>query len=330
MTPDIMHDEQHRDEAPGALRIDETRPRVGFIGMGGMGSRMASRLLGAGYGVTVYNRARSRTHPLEQRGAKVAGEPATLAAGADIVFSSVADDAAVVSVLAGRGGAFTAARPGTIFVDMSTVAPATSRSLHEAAARQGMAFLDAPVSGTTSIAEQGKLVVFVGGEQSVYERWKPILGVLGRESFYMGPAGSGAMMKLCVNTVLGVGMQALAEALALGLKGGLERDRLLDVIGRTAVVSPSQISKLRNAGSGAYPPEFPLRLMLKDFRLIAETAMHLSAAMPGTAAALRTCSVEFDRQSAAGRDEDFSSIIRAMEHMARDSTDASVADGLVV
>jgi 3-hydroxyisobutyrate dehydrogenase-like beta-hydroxyacid dehydrogenase len=138
------------------------------------------------------------------------------------------------------------------------------------------------------------------------------------------------MMKLCVNTLLGVGMQALAEALALGLKGGLERERLLDVIGRTAVVSPSQLSKLRNAGSGAYPPEFPLRLMLKDFRLIAETAMHLSAAMPGTAAALRTCSVEFDRQSAAGRDEDFSSIIRAMEHMARDCNDASVADGLVV
>jgi 3-hydroxyisobutyrate dehydrogenase-like beta-hydroxyacid dehydrogenase len=301
---------------------DDTKPRVGFIGMGGMGSRMASRLLAAGYDLTVYNRARERAHALEERGAKVAAQPGTLAAGCDIVFSSVADDAAVESVMWGRAGALTAARPGTIFIEMSTISPTTSRSLHEAAERKGIAVLDVPVSGTTSIAEQGQLVLFVGGEKSVYESCTPILSVLGRESFYMGASGSGTLMKLCVNTLLGVGMQALAEALAFGLKGGLERDRLLEVIGRTAVVSPSQVSKLRNASSSAYPAAFPLRLMFKDFGLIADTAMHLSAVMPGTAAAQRMCGVEFARQSAAGRDEDFSSIIRTMEHMARDEPDA--------
>jgi 3-hydroxyisobutyrate dehydrogenase len=294
---------------------DETKPRVGFIGMGGMGSRMASRLLDAGYSLTIYNRARDRTRALEQRGAKVAERPAMLAAHSDIVFSSVADDAAVESVMLEEGGALTAARPGTIFIEMSTVSPATSRRLYEAAREKEIALLDAPVSGTTSTAEQGQLVVFVGGEKSVYETCKPILSVLGRESFYMGPSGAGAMMKLCVNTLLGVGMQALAEALAFGLKGGLERERLLEVIGKTAVVSPSQISKLRNVSSGAYPPAFPLRLMFKDFGLVVDTAMHLSAVMPSTAAAQQMCAVEFARQSAAHRDEDFSSIIRTMEQI---------------
>jgi 3-hydroxyisobutyrate dehydrogenase-like beta-hydroxyacid dehydrogenase len=276
---------------------------------------MASRLLEAGYSLTIYNRARDRTRALEQRGAKVAERPAMLAAHSDIVFSSVADDAAVESVMLGQGGALTAARPGTIFIEMSTVSPATSRRLNEAAREKEIALLDAPVSGTTSTAEQGQLVIFVGGEKSVYETCKPILSVLGRESFYMGPSGAGAMMKLCVNTLLGVGMQALAEALAFGLKGGLERERLLEVIGKTAVVSPSQISKLRNVSSGAYPPAFPLRLMFKDFGLVVDTAMHLSAVMPSTAAAQQMCAVEFARQSAAHRDEDFSSIIRTMEQI---------------
>jgi 3-hydroxyisobutyrate dehydrogenase-like beta-hydroxyacid dehydrogenase len=277
---------------------------------------MASRLLAAGYSLTVYNRSRERTHTLEQAGAKVAALPATLAAGSDIVFSSLADDAAVESVMLGKEGALTAARPGTTFIEMSTISPTTSRSLHEAALKKGLAFLDAPVSGTTSIAKEGQLVVFVGGEQFVYESCKPILGVLGRKSFYMGPGGAGTTMKLCVNTLLGVGMQALAEALAFGLKGGLERDRLLEVIGQTAVVSSSQISKLKNVSGDTYPPEFPLRLMSKDFGLIAETAMNLSATMPSTAAAQKMCAVEFARQSAAHREEDFSSIIRAMEQMA--------------
>jgi 3-hydroxyisobutyrate dehydrogenase-like beta-hydroxyacid dehydrogenase len=297
---------------------EQNKPSVGFIGLGGMGSRMATRLLDAGYPLSIYNRSRERTHILEQRGANVAALPATLAAGCDVVFSSVADDAAVESVMLGQGAAFAAARPGTVFVDMSTVSPDTSRRLHAAALDKAIAFLDAPVSGTTSIAEQGQLVIFVGGKETVYERCKPILGVLGKESFYMGRSGAGAMMKLCVNTLLGVGMQALAEALAFGLKGGLQRDRLLEVIGSTAVVSRSQISKLKNAAASAYPAEFPLRLMSKDFGLIESTAMALSAAMPSTSAAQRMCAMELARQSAARRDEDFSSIIRAMEQVAAD------------
>jgi 3-hydroxyisobutyrate dehydrogenase-like beta-hydroxyacid dehydrogenase len=295
----------------------QSSPRLGFIGMGAMGSRMAGRLLAAGYDLTVYNRERERTHLLAQRGAKVAETPGDLAARTDIVLSSVADDAAVENVMTGSDGALAAARPGTIFIEMSTISPAMSRRLYEAALRKRVSVLDSPVSGSTPQAEQGQLVVFVGGEKTVYDRSQKILGVLARESFYMGPPGSGVTMKLCVNTLLGLGMQALAEAVTLGLKGGLQRERLLEVLGGTVVLSPSQKSKLENVLKDAYPATFPLRLMLKDFGLILDTAMHSATPMPITAAAQQVCAAELAKQSAAGRDEDFSSVVRTMEQMAQ-------------
>jgi 3-hydroxyisobutyrate dehydrogenase-like beta-hydroxyacid dehydrogenase len=295
---------------------NDPQPRLGFIGMGGMGSRMAARLLDAGYDLTVYNRERERTVPLEQRGARVATTPRDLAAGAEIVLSCVVDDAAVEAVMIGPEGALTAARTGTIFIEMSTVSPATSRRLYETALREQVSVLDAPVSGSTPQAEQGQLLIFVGGDQPVYDRCRPILGILGRESFYLGAAGSGTTMKLCVNTLLGVGMQALAEAIALGLKAGLQRDRFFTALGETAVLSPSQKSKMENARTGEYPATFPLRLMFKDFGLVLKGAMELSVPMPTAAAAQQVCVAEHARQSAAGRDEDFSSVIRAMEQAA--------------
>jgi 3-hydroxyisobutyrate dehydrogenase-like beta-hydroxyacid dehydrogenase len=289
--------------------------RLGFIGMGGMGSRMAARLLVAGYDLTVYNRAPERTEMLAKLGAKVAPTPARLAADVGIVLSSLADDVAVDQVMTGQRGALAGARPGTIFIEMSTIAPATSRRLYEAGRRKGIFVLDAPVSGTTAVAEQGQLIIFAGGEEAVYDRCKTILGVLGKSSFYMGPAGSGAMMKLCANTLLGLGMQALAEAVTLGLKAGLPRERLLEVLGTTAVVSPSQKSKFENISKGVYPSAFPLRLMYKDLKLILRTAGDLSAAMPVTTVAEQVYVTEAARQVVTGRDEDFSSVVRAMEDM---------------
>ena len=294
------------------------KPRLGFIGMGGMGSRMAARLLAAGYDLTIYNRNIARTLVLEKQGARVAPQPAELAAHADIVFSSLADDAAVEKVMLSPGGALAGARPGTVFVEMSTVAPALSRRLHDLAQRKGVFVLDAPVSGTTTVAEKGQLVIFVGGDRAAYEGSLAVLLVLAREAYYMGPAGSGTTMKLCANTLLGLGMQALAEAVAFGLKAGLQRERLVEVLGATAVVSPSQKSKLENVLNEAYPAAFPLRLMSKDYRLILDTAMNLPAAMPATAAAQQVSAAEFARQSAAGRDEDFSSVVRAMEQISNE------------
>lgn len=290
--------------------------RVGFIGLGAMGSRMAGRLLAAHHDVVVYNRTLERARPLEQRGAKVAATPRELAAGAEIVCSSVANDAALEQVMFGPDGALAGTRTGTVLIEMSTVNPRTSRRLHEAARSKGVSVLDAPVSGSTVQAEEGQLVIFVGGEEDVYQKCQPILGALGSKTFYLGASGAGATMKLCVNTLLGLGVQALAEAIALGVKAGLPRERFLQVLGETAVVSPSQKSKLDNARKDEYPAAFALRLMFKDFGLILETAMELSVSMPATAAAVQVAAAEHARQLAAHSEEDFSVVVRAMERLA--------------
>jgi 3-hydroxyisobutyrate dehydrogenase len=149
----------------------------------------------------------------------------------------------------------------------------------------------------------------------MYREYLPILNVLGKSSFYMGPAGSGMATKLCLNTLLGVGIQALAEAIALGLRSGLDHERLLQVLGATTVLSPSQKSKLEHVRTGEYPATFPLRLMYKDFGLISQHALELSVAMPSTAAAAQVCAVEYARNDGQG-DEDFSAVIRTAQRMA--------------
>ncbi len=216
----------------------------------------------------------------------------------------------------GPDGALAGARAGAIVIEMSTVSPRTSRRLHDAARTTGVAVLDAPVSGSTLQAEQGQLVIFVGGDADVYQTCRPLLAVLGSKTFYLGAGGAGATMKLCVNTLLGLGVQALAEAIALGEKAGLERDRFLDALGETAVVSASQKAKLDNARKDQYPAAFALRLMFKDFGLIMETALDLSVPMPATAAAVQVAAAEHARQVAARSDEDFSVVIRAMAQLA--------------
>jgi 3-hydroxyisobutyrate dehydrogenase-like beta-hydroxyacid dehydrogenase len=290
--------------------------RIGFLGLGAMGSRMAGRLLAAKNEIVVYNRTRARAEPFAQRGATIAPSPRELAAEVDVIFSSVANDAALEAVMYGAEGALSGARSGATIVEMSTVNPETSRRLHESAARAGVFVLDAPVSGSTVQAEQGQLVIFVGGEEDAYERCRPLFAVLGAKNFYLGASGSGATMKLCVNAMLGLGVQALAESIALGLKAGLPRERFLQVLGETAVVSPSQKAKIENARKNEYPPAFALSLMFKDFGLILDTAKSLSVPMPATAAAVQVAAAESARQTAAHSDEDFSVVVRAMERAA--------------
>jgi 3-hydroxyisobutyrate dehydrogenase-like beta-hydroxyacid dehydrogenase len=287
-------------------------PHIGFIGLGGMGSRMATRLLNAGYHVTGYDRARGRAEEFQRLGASVGESPLALAGAADVVLSSVTDDAALTQVMLGNEGAFLGARPGSIFIDLSTVHPRTSIRLSEAGLAKGIDVLDAPVSGSTPQAEQGQLVLFVGGELPVYERCQRVLGALGKAALYMGPSGSGSMTKLCVNALLGMGMQALAEALALGERSGLRRGRLLEAFAETSVLSPSQRSKFDNIQRDVYPATFPQRLMFKDFGLILQRALELAVAMPATAAAAQVAAAEHARETAAHVDDDLSVVVRAM------------------
>jgi 3-hydroxyisobutyrate dehydrogenase-like beta-hydroxyacid dehydrogenase len=284
---------------------------IGFIGLGTMGSRMAQRLLKAGYPLVVYNRARSKAEALAAQGAMIADTPRAVAAMCDYVMTSLVDDAAIEAVFYGPDGVLAGARSGVTCIDLSTIAPSTSRRLAEAAAEHGVSMIDAPVSGSTSQAEAGSLIIFIGGDEATYQRSQFLLELLGR-SFYMGPSGKGSTMKLVANTLLGTGMQALAEAITLGEKTGLERDRLLDVLGQTAVIAPSQKAKLDNVRRSEYPTAFALRLMYKDFRLILREATDFAVSMPATAVAQQLCAAEYARR----REEDYSAVVALMENLA--------------
>jgi 3-hydroxyisobutyrate dehydrogenase-like beta-hydroxyacid dehydrogenase len=292
------------------IMSDSMKTKLGFIGMGHMGSHMTGRLLAAGYPVTVYDRSKERSRSIE--GARVAESPSDLAAHSEVVLISVTDDAAVEQVTFGPDGALAGLGEGSRIIDLSTVSPGASRRLYKAARDKGAAMIDAAVSGSVPQVDQGSLVIFVGGDQETYQQCRSILQVLGQHIFYMGSSGMGTTMKLVVNTLLGLGMQALAEAIVLGEKAGLETGLLLEVLEQTAVVSPSQKSKLANVKSDQYPTLFALSLMHKDLGLVMRQAAEISVSMPATAAAEQM----YTAAMAKGTEEDFSVVIRFMQQLA--------------
>jgi 3-hydroxyisobutyrate dehydrogenase len=289
---------------------EQSKPTIGFIGMGHMGSHMAPRLIRAGYHLTIYDRTREKAQAIA--GATVAETPEEAAAHSDIVISIVTNDPALEEVMFGPNGVLAGTHVGSIIIDMSTVSPRTSRHLFQEARAKGVAMIDAAVSGSVPQVEQGSLVIFVGGEQETYQQCKPILDILGQSSFYMGPSGMGTTMKLVVNTLLGLGMQALAEAIALGEKSGIQKGVLLDVLGQTTVLTAGQKAKLANVKHEQYPTQFALSLQHKDLRLILNEADEVSVSMPATAVALQM----YTAALAMGMDEDFSIMIKFMEQLA--------------
>jgi 3-hydroxyisobutyrate dehydrogenase-like beta-hydroxyacid dehydrogenase len=292
--------------------IDRTvtsQSRLGFIGLGYLGSRIARRLAAAGFPMVVYDRDREKAKELAALGAKVAPNPETLAEEADVVLSCLPSDAAVKAVYLDTGKILESSRPGTRIVELSTIAPETSRQIHDAAAKFNVSMLDVAISGSTPSAEAGTLTLFGGGERKVFESVQRIFAPIASQWFYMGPSGSGVAMKLVVNTLLGLGMQSIAEAVALGSGLGLPRELLLEVLAKTAVVAPAHAGKLATAKRNDYAPQFPIRLMSKDFGLILTAAVECGLSMPATEAAAVVNSAEAE----TGGEEDFSAVIRRME-----------------
>lgn len=286
--------------------------KIGFIGLGNMGSRMAGRLLDAGYAMTVYNRDKSKTEPFAKRGAQVANSPREVAAASDVVITMVAHDAALSAVIFGDDGVLAGVKPGATLIDMSSVSPDAVRGVAQAAKDKGARMLDSPVSGSTPQAEQGTLAILVGGDKDVFEDCKPLLEHMGQGLFYMGASEMGATMKLVVNTLLGTQLQTLAEAMVLGLKAGLDKNTLLDTLGQMAHISPGQKGKFENVRKEEYPAQFPLALMYKDYGLIANLAREHAVPMPVTVAAQQICAIE----RAKDKDEDVSAVLRLMEELA--------------
>jgi 3-hydroxyisobutyrate dehydrogenase-like beta-hydroxyacid dehydrogenase len=285
------------------------RRRLGFIGIGYLGSRIARRLVDAGFPMVVYDRDHSKTGELAALGAEVATSPERLAREVDVVLSCLANDAAVEDVYLGTSEILRNTRPGAQIMEMSTISPESSRRLYQAARQRGVSALDVAISGSTPAAEAGKLTLFGGGDREVFEGATPIFRAIASQWFYMGPSGSGVAMKLVVNTLLGVEMQALAEAVALGSKLDLPRDLVLDTLAKTAVVAPALTGKLASAKKDDYTPQFAVRLMHKDFGLILAAASQFGLSMPATEAAAAINSQE----AASGIEEDFSAVIHRME-----------------
>ncbi|MBE7555816.1 MAG: NAD(P)-dependent oxidoreductase [Anaerolineales bacterium] len=259
--------------------------KIGFIGLGRMGSPMALNLVRAGYSVTVYNRTPEKTKPLAEAGAAVAGSLAEAASNAEIVFTMVSDSTALQDVVLGPVGLLDSLQPGSVLIDMSTVDPKVSRQVAEAVRARGAYMLDAPVSGSTMLAEQGTLSIMVGGEESVHERVREVLLKMGSRTTHVGPNGAAASLKLAVNIIIGVTMEVLAESVVLAQRAGVAPEIAVEVLSNSAVASPFLKYKAPQLLQPLGPAAFTASMMQKDFTLALQMARETGVPLPATAAA---------------------------------------------
>ena len=258
---------------------------VGLLGTGRMGSAMARALHAAGFELVLWNRSPEPAVALAgELGGRVADSPADVAAAADVCVTMLADGAAVEAVYGGPDGLIAGARRSTVLIDASTVPPSTLRAFDDAARARGAGLLDAPVSGSVALAEAGRLTLMVGGEAADVERARPVLDALGSTIFHLGPLGSGAAMKLAVNTVIFGLNGALAEALVLAEAAGIAPEVAYDVLTASAVGAP-YVGYKRAAflDPDGTPVGFALALATKDLALIADLAASVGVAIPQTA-----------------------------------------------
>jgi 3-hydroxyisobutyrate dehydrogenase len=290
--------------------------QIGFIGIGVMGRPMTLNLLKAGHAVTIFARhpEKSGVQEVLQAGAKQAPSPRAVAMASDIVITMVPNSPQVEEVVAGSQGILEGARKGLIIIDMSTIAPSVSRALAEKAAAKGAHFLDAPVSGGSQGAVNGTLSIMVGGEQQIFEQARPVLEAMGKNIFYVGPVGSGEVVKLVNNVLCGAIAAAIAESFVLGVKAGADVDTMAKIIG----VSTGASWQLANqfplrAFNGSFQPGFMTDLLYKDLGLALDLARECHT--PAEITALTRNLYERAREAGYGR-EDYTSLLKVLEQQA--------------
>ena len=280
---------------------------VGFIGLGLMGKPMARNVLKAGHTLVVWNRTRDKARELVEEGAGMAGSPKEVAAKSEVVMTCVSDPAALEEVLWGPKGALEGLQKGSVLIDSSTVSPALARRAAATCAEREAEFLDAPVTGGTWGAEKGELVFMVGGRKDVLEKAQPVLAAMGKKFFHLGGHGAGQTVKLAMNMILALQVDALAEALALVQGAGLEGEGLIEVLqasmARAAVLDVKAPMILQQN----YAPSFPLRLMHKDLGLALDLANQIGVSLPATAAAREIYSAV---KGATREDVDYAAVAR--------------------
>jgi 3-hydroxyisobutyrate dehydrogenase-like beta-hydroxyacid dehydrogenase len=294
-------------------------PRIGFVGLGVMGSRMARHFLAAGHPLAVWNRTSDRAAELVRAGAALAATPAEVAADADFVITCVTDAGALRAIAGGdeRGGGGLLARPraGLVWIETSTIGAPASRELAERAASRGVAYLEAPVTGSRRGAEEATLLAMTGGPEALHAACEPVLRVFAREVIHVGPVGSAAVMKLIGNTLIAFMLEGLAETAVLGARAGLALPAILEVVSASMFASPFFAFKGEAMARRAFDEVlFSIELLAKDLALVADEAAARGVAMPGLEAIRRV--TEAARSLGHGA-EDIAAQLRAIEALAK-------------
>jgi 3-hydroxyisobutyrate dehydrogenase-like beta-hydroxyacid dehydrogenase len=283
---------------------------ISYLGLGTMGSGMASNLLKAGYELTVWNRIAEKCEPFRRNGSHVADTPADAVRDVDLVMYSLSNDQAVEEIVFGSKGILSGIKEGQIAIDMSTVLPATSLREQEAYAKHGVDFLDAPVFGSKQESADAKLWIMAAGNKAIFEKVKPVLEHLGQTVHYFGKNGNAAAMKLVGNLIVALEMEALAEGLVLAHKAGLDLNTVIEVVKVADFRSPLLVSNGKNILKRDFSPSFALKLMLKDAGLIEKFAESLQSPIP----ALRVVEKNLAAAVALGFEtENASALIKALE-----------------
>lgn len=259
-------------------------PRIGWIGAGRMGTAMAGLLLQAGYPLAVYSRTAAKRDPLVARGARAAATVVECARAADIVFTSLADDAALREVALGPAGVLANAQTGAVLAETSTVSVAVSAAVAEEAARRGIAYLRLPISGNAASAAKGEVTVLASGPEAAWHRVQPVVAAFSKAQVYLGTAEEARVMKLVVNALIVNLAQAMAEALTLGRKAGLDWNTMLDTLAQSTLSSPWLRVKIGALKPRDFSATMTPRLFLKDIDLMLAAARSHEVPMPLTAA----------------------------------------------
>jgi 3-hydroxyisobutyrate dehydrogenase len=259
---------------------------VAVLGTGTMGAPIARTLMRAGFAVRAWNRTPAKAEALIAGGASFAPRPAVAADGADVLITMLADGAAVENVMTGQAGALPALSPGAVWIQMSTIGVEWTQRLAALAAHRGVAFVDAPVSGSSEPAEQGQLVILASGARRVRLRVEPIFDVLGRQTVWLEHVGDGSRLKLALNNWLAVQVEGMAETLTLSATLGLDPHLFVNTIAGGPLASGYAVAKGKAMLDAQFRPGFPLRHAAKDATLARDAAREGGLTLPLTAALL--------------------------------------------
>lgn len=286
--------------------------KIGWIGLGNMGTPMSKNLLKAGHEVCVWNRTKSKADEVLEAGATWADTPAEVAKSADFIFTMVSDGSILQLVSVGESGLVNGLSEGKVVIDMSTVAPAESMVVNDAVTANNCEFLRAPVTGSTVLAQNGTLGILASGNKEAYDQTLPLFEAMGKNQFYLGEGEEARVLKLSINTMIGTSMQMMAEAVVLAEKAGLDVAQVCNVIGGSAVGSPLIGYKVNTLIEGEYPSAFSTKLMMKDFDLALAAAKQYGVSMPVTAVTRQFLGAA----DASGRgNKDFSVVTQVLENM---------------